>query len=184
MIFALLLLASLLIPTQALAVYDLIYDPADGSLTIDTKGGPLAGYVLEFNSYQDVFVGPFVVVPGANPIDLTVNANQIPLYLNGQNIRTGFAWYLSDVKTTLGAGIPDPTGVIPIGNVAMPGMSEQQYVEFFSNTKGSYQYIGGEGKGVLGDFNLVYVPEPTSLAAFGLGGAVLLHRRRRAAMMA
>ncbi|MFN3168273.1 MAG: PEP-CTERM sorting domain-containing protein [Phycisphaeraceae bacterium] len=160
------------------ARYDLIYNPNTGSLTIDTKGGPIAGYVLEFEPGQDVFVGPFIVVPNANLIDNTVNANQVPLYQSGVNNRTGFAWYLSDVKLQLGVGIPDPTGIIPIGNVAVPGLTEQQYIDTFSSTRGNYQYVAGEGNGVFDEFNLVYAPEPTSLALLGLGGLVLASRRR------
>jgi hypothetical protein len=173
-----LLLLTLFVPSQALAQYDLIYDPGTGSLTIDTKGGPIAGYVLEFLPSQNVFAGPFVVVPGANIIDLTVNANQIPLFAPGQSNRTGFAYYLSEIKQTLGVGIPDPTGVIPIGDVVLPGLTEQQYLDTFSNTTSQWQYVAGEGNGVVGDFNLVYVPEPTSLALFGLGG-LLVRRARR-----
>lgn len=169
MIAAVILLSYFSCP--ATAAYTLTYDASDGSLTIDTQGGQLGGYVLELD--EDVFVGPFVTTdPPANPINLTVNAHQIPIFDSQPTSRTGFSWYLSEV---LQPSQPPKSGVFNIGQVAQRGLTEQEYYQYFENTNTRWQYITGQDSD---NFDLIYhVPEPTSIALLGI--ATLLSARRR-----
>jgi hypothetical protein len=177
-LFAVAALASCQATQAQYLPYDLIYDPGTGSLTIDTKGGVMGGYVLEFNNGTNVFNGPFQPTdPPANLVNMPVNLNQIPIYAPGIANRIGFSWYLSEVPLP-GVLVPGVSGVFDIGPVVTPGLTEQQYVDTFSNTTSQWQYVGGLGSGISNRFNLVYVPEPTSLALLGFGGLVFARRRR------
>ncbi|MFN3166098.1 MAG: PEP-CTERM sorting domain-containing protein [Phycisphaeraceae bacterium] len=151
------LVAALLAAGGAHGQYDLTYNAADGSLTIDTMGGTIINYVLELETPL------FLETPVASD------------RLNHTPILGGFATSLPNILSESDPFNP-VSGVLPLGTVLPTGLTEAEYLGlvFVEDL-----YVAGLGTPRT-SFNRVYVPEPTSLAILGLGG-LLVTRRRRAA---
>ena len=72
-------------------------------------------------------------------------------------------------KATFGSSF----GSVSFGNVAQAGLSEEFMLSDLT-VVGSLQ-----GGGALGDVDLIYVPEPSSIALLVLGSLAIVARRRR-----
>jgi len=131
-------------------IADLIYNAADGSLTIDTSEsstGEIAGYVLQSD-------GAFQ--PG--------NFNAI---LAGTKTAT-------DSELSEANPFGAVSGVLNLGQVLTDGLTEAQ----LQDTLTAAFYTGGLGVPEE-DFDIVFIPEPASLTLMALGGWLVLGRRRR-----
>ena len=64
-------------------------------------------------------------------------------------------------------------GLLDLGNVAPTGLDQAQLEALLTNAV----YVGSLGSGNQ-TFDLVVIPEPSSLALLGLGGLFLARRRR------
>jgi hypothetical protein len=142
-------------------IANLVYDPTTGNITLDATeaaGGVITSFQLENG-------GAGTFNPG--------NYNS----LSGTG---GFGGFFQDVTTnTIGDSdltFVGASGLIDLGDVAPTGLDLAALEAYLS----SALYAGQAGSGQL-EFDLVVVPEPSSLALLGLSGVMLLTRRRRAA---
>ncbi|MFN3166048.1 MAG: PEP-CTERM sorting domain-containing protein [Phycisphaeraceae bacterium] len=151
---------SLGLPVNACAAtggaYDLIYNPADGSLTIDTMGGTLLGYVF-------VSDGAFFIPQ-----------NQVAHFVPDPQFLESVPFQLSDLNPFLQP--PLPAGRFHLGRVLPAGWTQSEFNDRIDST----EYVEFLGSGRKLAFEMVYVPEPASLGALGLAGTCLFARRRRA----
>jgi len=169
-------LAALLLATSAQALtilpnYTLSYDPADGSLTINSFGGPLYTYSVKTTgelAVDDGFLeGNHLLLPDA-PGGLTSPANTTSDDELSQSDFDGW------------------TGLSPfsLGPVLPAGLNESEFNALIDLSTQNTFYV--DELGTLGNpktfkpFDIVFVPEPTSFVLLGIGGALLLQRRRRA----
>lgn len=168
---AALLLAASAQATIILPSYTLSYDPADGSLTIDTYGGVLYTYSVKTTgdlAIDDGFIEGNHLLLGDAPGGLTSPANTTS---DDELSQSDF-----DGWTGLSA--------FSLGPVLPAGLSESEFNALIDLSTQNTFYV--DELGTLGNpktfkpFNVVFVPEPTSFVLLGIGGALLLQRRRRA----
>ena len=131
-------------------VADLLLDEVFGSLTLDTDGNTMNGYVIR--SEAGVFTG----APANN-----------------------LGWFVDDTDTQISGNMGfELTGIHPLGNVIGPEWEviaepfdpyqDMTFTCTFAGTPGTF----------LG--NLIIVPEPATLGLLLLGGLALLRRRKGA----
>ena len=141
--------------TDSGTVADLIYDPSTGNVKLDpteAAGGVITNWALENGS--DAFNAPGVVV--------------FPTVAYG--METDTAGQISQTDVTM-AGF---SNIADLGNIFPTNLSLEELQALLSTAS----YVGTVGTGQL-DFDLVVIPEPTTLL-IGLGGLVgLLAGKRR-----
>ena len=144
--------------TDTVGTPNLVYDPATGNVTIDAEG--LAITSFQFENGDDSFV--------------------ISEYNSPQDIGAGIFFGLSFEEVAAGvigdtdANAVGITGLFDFGDIFATGL-DQAGLEAYLTTA----FWGTSGSG-SGEFDLVLVPEPSSLALLGLGGLLLVRRRRAA----
>lgn len=148
-------LAAAALAGQASAA-DLLYTPASGQVQLrpDTK---IVSFALVDNE------GGF----------LNVNSIVFPdssTFVTRQPDEIGW----TDMNGIAGAGF---VSTYTLGNVFPKNLTAATLPSFLDDATFSRGTVGGIGSG--GSFNLVVVPEPTSLSLLGLGGIALLRRRGR-----
>lgn len=151
--------------------YDLRYNPDNGSLTIVTKGN-IISYVLE--SSQSFGIGRFT----PENHRLFVSIEEVApgfFYQTGPAISSSVQLFDAMNISTYQAGYTIPPGSYNIGNVLQKDLTEEQYLNLFDKAN---DYIVVAGTGSAKKFNLVYAPEPTSLAMLSAAGLTLVRRRR------
>lgn len=153
---------ALLASPGAEAQYQLIFDPSTGSLTIDTSGDPLITYVI---------LGDTNALPGGF---LQENHTQIPGNPNAFDFISDDD-ELSDSNLSIWNGL----GPTSLGNVLPIGLSQADFEAFITEANYVAEFGTSAGPASKFNFNIVYVPEPTSLVLLALGGALLAKRRRK-----
>ena len=139
---------------------DLIYDPDSGEVFIDADGA----VILSFNLQSD---GAFNAVFTQDELnDDTLNVTGLQ-----DNTESAIGWVSALVAANLGySGVENDPAFI--GAILDANLSLADLEGLFTNN----QWAGPNG--TTGVFDLVVVPEPTSVALLGLGGVALLRRRR------
>lgn len=148
--------------------HDLVYNPDTGSLTIVVKTGRIAMYVME--SSRDSFLAE-------NHVS-TISLEEVaPGFFFKTGLQTSQPHQLheaSSLDILLGpAEDRYGPGSYNIGRVLQPNLTESEFLGVFDLY---YQYNVGPGIPAK-NFNLVYAPEPTSLALLGFGGLLVTRRR-------
>jgi hypothetical protein len=137
-------------------VADLIYDAATGELTIDPDGT-------------------------TNIISYVLQTTESPGFIEENHSAAGGLWnqFVDSTDSQIGAtiglfGEVPITSPVNIGAVMPSGLSEAQFQAFLSSHE--WAIVGGGGP-----FDLVWVPEPSSVMLIVIGGLGLLlcDRRRR-----
>ena len=168
-------LAGLLCAPGALAVispqYTLTYNAADGSLTVDTFGGPLFTYSVKSSGVfggDDGFIeANHILLPNA-PGGLSSPANTSTDDELSQSDFDGWQ------------------GLSPfsLGNVLPAGLDSSQFNSALDASVQNTFYVDQLGTinnpQVFNSFEIIYnVPEPSSIVLLGIGTALLAQRRRR-----
>jgi hypothetical protein len=134
----------------------LIYDPATGDVKIDPNGNVMTGFDL-YDSAGNFFVGAAAMPPGA-------------------------AFITNDATEKFWSCFNPPNYLVAtwdLGNIAPAGLTEAQFKAALNNAAGDTVWFKAGGGAF--DYNLSYVPEPSSfvlLAVGALGLAGVLARRR------
>ena len=147
----------------AVSSYSLTYNAADGSLTLDTFGGPLFEYVIlstGTGGVDDGFIEANHVLIPFPTVDILNQSTSLDDELS-QSTFDGWS----------GLGPQN------LGNVLAPGLSESAF-----NAKidaANSQYVTALGNQTFFLFDINYeVPEPGSIVILGIGTALLAQRRR------
>lgn len=150
--------------SSASAQYELIYDAETGELRIDTLGGPLYAYILQGPGdllEEDGFIQEaHTILP--EPSDTSLYAT------------TSTDDELSESSFDGWTGLPQTS----LGFVLDPGLSPAQLNSQLETAVYVDQFGSLGDPSALLDFNIVYIPEPTSLVIMGLGAAMIVRRRR------
>lgn len=160
---------ALLVSTAAQAqTYDLIYNANDGSLTIETHDQLLYVYSIfgpDDTSINDGFIQE-------NHTQIPGNPGQFgdPLYAF-----TSMDGELSDTNRT-GWLLTDPAS---LGSVLPTGLTQPQLDDAISSAWYVNAYGSTGAPSSFNNFNIVLVPEPTSLVLLVAGGTLICRRRRR-----
>lgn len=168
-------LLSISAQAQALLIvsnYTLTYDAADGSLTIDPLGQPLYTYSIK-------------TLGSLGGDDGFIEANHIPLPDDPGVFGTAVSTSTDDELSQ--SDFDQWTGLSPfnLGNVLPAGLTEAQFNSILDTSPQNTFYIDSLGSGqnqqnsYMSAFNVVFVPEPSSLVIIGLGAAMLAQRRRK-----
>jgi hypothetical protein len=141
---------------------NLIYDPTTGNALIDPDGGRVGS----FRILNDAAIAP----------DFDTTATNRPSDVFGQGLFTNdpdtIGWASSVFTATNLGGLVDP---FDLGNVLPTGYDLAQLDGFLTLTEWDEDLDNVPAR----PFQLAVVPEPTSLALFGLSGLGLLRRRRQ-----
>ena len=148
---------------DAEAQYQLIFDPATGSLTIDPGGDPLITYVI---------LGDTGALPGG-----FVQANHTQIPGNGDTLNLISE---DDELSDSNIGIWNGLGPTSIGDVLPIGLSQADFNAFITEATYVAEFGGGFGDpSEKFNFDIVYVPEPTSFVLLAIGGMMLARRRKK-----
>ncbi|MGB0768031.1 MAG: PEP-CTERM sorting domain-containing protein [Phycisphaeraceae bacterium] len=147
------------------ATYELRYNPEDGSLSIATFDGPLYTYSIKTTgdpSLDDGFVEEnHILLPDA-PGGLEDPRNNSE---DDELSQSDFdAW--------------NGLGAFSLGQVLPSGLTESEFNAIVDMDSASTFYVDELGAGAFKEFDIVFVPEPTSLVLLGIGVAMLAQRRR------
>lgn len=150
--------------------YTLTYNAADGSLTVDTLGGPLYTYSVKTTGTL-----------GGN--DGFIEANHILL----PNAPGAFSPTNTSTDDELSQSDFDgwqSLSPFSIGNVLPAGLDQTQFNAILDSSIQNTFYVDAPGTlnnpETFKSFEIVYnVPEPSSIVLLGLGAALLSQRRRR-----
>ncbi len=131
----------------------LIYDPTTGDMQIDPNGNKVRGFSLKS-------AAPFFVAEAALP----PNASSV---VNTDSLKW---WCLPDMYWGAGFGT-----VWDYGNIAPSGLSQDAFLAALNN--GNTYWLPATSPSAS-DYNLAFVPEPTSLLGMCVFGAIVMGRRR------
>ena len=149
--------------------YDLTYDASTGELSA-TIYGNIINYTLE--STDDIFLEDEALTATNHQRFVSF------FYLSGSPVApNGTASSTPRVLGESNQSYNGPqSGTFSLGMVLPAGLTES---EFQAVADKEATYVTGLGSAKQ-NWNLVYVPEPTSLALLGLGGLLVARRRRSA----
>ena len=137
-------------------IADLRYDPVTGNFSFDASEA--AGAIITSFQLEN---GSNAFIPG--------NYNSLAGGTFGGAFEDVSDSVIADSDLTfVGLG-----GLLDLGNVAPTGLDQAQLEALLTNAV----YVGSLGSGNQ-TFDLVVIPEPSSLALLGLGGLFLARRRR------
>ncbi len=177
---------------QAQDNYQLIYDADTGNVSIQTNtsiaentpanhpvvanqdvpaAGNLINYVLETSN--PIFdVNSRIPGPDAAMTPGTIAVEEVApgvFFATGTvTNETGFQAESNSNRVSNGAQLHN------LGNILPAGLSEQQWNDLLDVNRTYVRNLGTDQQ----QFDLVYIPEPTSLALLGLGGLLVARRRR------
>ena len=167
---ALALVAGLAAATGAQAQpYDLTYDASTGELSM-TIFGNIINYTLE--STDSIFLEDDALTASTHQRFVGFfYSGGVPLAPIGTGSST------SKVLGESNSSYNGPqSGTFSLGLILPAGLSEADFLAV-ADKEATYVVAQGTAKQ---NWNLVYVPEPTSLALLGLGGLLVARRRRSA----
>ena len=176
---ALALVAGLSATGASAQPYNLIYDASTGNLSVELFGS-IINYTLEstdsiFLEDDDLLTAPTNWTPFVSffYVDFDGPGPQAPTPVGNVGTRSATSKVLGESNNSYN-GVT--SGVISLGNILPAGLSEAQF-QAVADKESTYVVAQSTPKQ---NWNLVYVPEPTSLALLSLGGLLVARRRRSA----
>jgi len=154
---------------------------------------PVPGYVEEFSAYGSFWLNNstgnefFIIDLGAS---YHIGKLRIANTSNGEvNDRRGLTFEVLAANALDGSNLlVSPTTIVGTSSLTVPNGSGYNVLDVFNSSEldlGSYRYVeyhqltGGGYGGGLNEFQVLALPEPSSVLLLGLGGVVLWKRGRR-----
>lgn len=148
--------------------YELTYNAADGSLEINTFGNDL--FVYNIKTTGDPLIDDGFLEENHTPVPGNVGFGGNALL------------FFTSVDDEISDNNRDGWSALPatsLGNVLPAGLTKPE-LDALLESATYVNAFGVDGQPeVFYDFNVVYVPEPTSFVLIGLGMLIILQRRRR-----
>lgn len=157
--------------------YDLVYNKDDGSLTI-VATGIISGYTLVSNQSPGPFLEDESSNSRTNHIAIFALEEVVPGIIFPTGLISSTPTILYDIISVdkLLNGDYFPAGTYNIGNLLPVGLTEAEFVGVFDEQAVYYTTAISQQDEI--DFDLIYVPEPNSLAMLLAAGLMFGQRRR------
>lgn len=159
--------------------YSATHSTAAGDVTVDIAGGPQGFYVSVGGGTNPALFDDFIF-DNSGPFTMTLSGSGIAASTDYD--MTFWCYYSAQARNTTITAVSGTTGTT-LGPIAFvnPTTSLSDNAAsgtFTSDSSGNLTFSLGAGRPAINGFNIT-VPEPATMALLGMGGLMMLRRRRR-----